>query len=64
MLPYAVTNFRLFAERWNSFTWHHLSQLTKADEAKGLSSDPGRPWRHLPDLLHALDPRALPESLV
>lgn len=38
--------------------------LTKSNEAEGLSSDSGRARRHLPDLLHALDPRALPESLV
>ena len=38
--------------------------LTEPDEAERLPSDPGRPRRHLPDLLHALDPRALPESLV
>lgn len=39
-------------------------QLTKSDQAQRLSSDPGCSWRHLPDLLHALDPRALPKSLV
>lgn len=38
--------------------------LTEPDEAEGLSPDPGRARRHLPDLLHALDPRALPEGLV
>ena len=39
-------------------------RLTKPDEAERLPPDPGRTRRHLSDLLHALDPRALPESLV
>lgn len=38
--------------------------LTKSDEAKRLSSDPGCPWCYLADLFYALDSRALPESLV
>jgi len=37
---------------------------TEADEAEGLAADAGGAGRHLADLLHALDPRALPESLV
>ena len=38
--------------------------LTEADEAEGFATDTGGAGRHLADLLHTLDPRALPESLV
>lgn len=38
--------------------------LTKANEAQGLAADAGGAGRHLPDLLHALDPCALSKSLV
>ncbi len=37
---------------------------TKADEAQSFATDAGGTGRHLADLLYALDPRALPESLV
>jgi len=42
-------------------TWMLL--LTEPDESQCLSPDPRGSWRHLSDLLHALDPRALPERL-
>lgn len=38
--------------------------LTEANEAQGLATDARSAGCHLPDLLHALDPRALSESLV
>lgn len=38
--------------------------LTEANEAQGFPTDAGSTGCHLADLLHALDPRALPESLV
>lgn len=38
--------------------------LTEADEAKGFAADAGSAGCNLSDLLHTLDPRALPESLV
>lgn len=40
-----------------------LLLLTKPDKSQRLSSDPRGSWRHLSDLLHALNPRALPQSL-
>lgn len=42
----------------------HIKRLTESDQAQRLPSDSGCSGRHLADLLHALDPRALPESLV
>lgn len=38
--------------------------LTEANETQGFATDAGGAGRHLADLLHALDPRALTESLV
>lgn len=37
---------------------------TEADEAERLAPDPCSTRGHLPDLLHALHPRALPQRLV
>lgn len=37
---------------------------TKANESQGFATDAGGTRRHLADLLHTLDPRALSESLV
>lgn len=38
--------------------------FTEADEAEGFAAYAGGTGRNFTDLLHALDPRALPESLV
>lgn len=38
--------------------------LTEANETQGFATDAGGAGRHLADLLYALDPRALAESLV
>jgi len=40
------------------------SQRTEADEAERLPPDAGGTGGHLPDLLHALHPRAFPQRLV
>ena len=38
--------------------------FTKTDKSQGFTTDAGGTGCHLADLLHALDPRTLPESLV
>lgn len=40
------------------------SQRTQPNDAQGLPSDAGSSRGHFPDLLHALDPRALAQGLV
>lgn len=42
---------------------HVRVRLTESNQSQCLSSDPRRSWRHLADLLHALNPRALPQGL-